>query len=216
MEFLTQKYDAKLLEDFTYTGPEPDKLFWLAPKGFITDGASIPRIAWSFIGGPFEGQYRKAAIIHDVACVERTRSWQVTHRAFYTGMRAAGVDEADAKVMYAAVYHFGPRWAEPKSMVLPRTNAKLVALQLEKLNAELPLGKEAVLINEGRVVSRTIATDGLSQERVAEVIGAVVEVREVQPPSSKEAFEKMKLQIKQKNLSLTEIEGIQVSQATDK
>lgn len=213
VELIQDKYNAKLLDDFTYTGPEPDKIFWLAPKGFITDGASIPRIAWSIIGGPFEGQYRKAAIIHDVACVKRTRSWQVTHRAFYTGMRAAGVSEIDAKIMYAAVYHFGPRWAEPKSMTLPRTNATSIASQIEKLNTELPLGKKAVLIDEGRIISRTISTDGLQKERVEEVIGAVVEVREVQPALSKEAFEKMKFEIQQKNLSLVEIERL--PQTTD-
>jgi hypothetical protein len=152
VEFLSEKNRAKLLVDFTYKGPGPEELFWLAPKDTITDGASIPRVAWSVIGAPFEGQYRKAAIIHDVACVERTRSWQVTHRAFYTAMRAAGVGETQAKIMYAAVYHFGPRWAEPKSIMLPRTAAALIAPKLAELKAELPVGMEAVLASDGRVV----------------------------------------------------------------
>lgn len=33
------------------------------PEGFVTDGASIPRIFWSILG-PF-GSYLKAAVIHD-------------------------------------------------------------------------------------------------------------------------------------------------------
>lgn len=37
----------------------------LVPKGFITDFASIPRIAQSVIGGPADGKYRKIAVVHD-------------------------------------------------------------------------------------------------------------------------------------------------------
>ena len=33
------------------------------PKGFITDGASVPQILWSLL--PPEGEYFRAAIIHD-------------------------------------------------------------------------------------------------------------------------------------------------------
>jgi hypothetical protein len=32
---------------------------------------------------------------------------------FYTGMLASGVEPMNAKIMYAAVYHFGPRWRAP-------------------------------------------------------------------------------------------------------
>lgn len=211
VELLNEKNHARLLMDFSYKGPRPDELFWLAPKDTTTDGASIPRIAWSVIGAPFEGQYRKAAIIHDVACVERTRSWQVTHRAFYTAMRAAGVDETPAKIMYAAVYHFGPRWAEPKSIALPRTEAALVEPQLKQLNAELPVGMEAVLVSSGRPVSRTVSTGFLKREKVTEVVGAVFELRVVQPPSSEAQFERMKAKIEKNDLTLKEIEGIQVA-----
>lgn len=98
----------KLLEDFQYIGP--DKLTWNAPAGSVVDGASIPQIAWSIIGGPFEGKYRDASVIHDIACDERSRPWQSVHEAFYTAMLARGVDVVQAKIMYAAVYHLGPRW----------------------------------------------------------------------------------------------------------
>ncbi|WP_247269129.1 MULTISPECIES: DUF1353 domain-containing protein [Pseudomonas] len=214
VELLNEKNHVRLLMDFTYKGPGPEELFWLAPKDTITDGASIPRIAWSVIGAPFEGQYRKAAIIHDVACVEQTRSWQATHRAFYTAMRAAGVGESQAKIMYAAVYHFGPRWAEPKSILLPRTEAALIVPKLEKLKAELPIGMEAVLASDGRPVSRTISKGLLKREKVEEVIGAVFEVRVVQPPSSEAEFERMKALIQKKDLTLAEIEGLQATETS--
>lgn len=98
----------KLLSSLTYLDPQGER--WIAPEGSIVDGASIPQFAWSVIGGPFEGKYRKASVIHDVACVEKRRPWELVHETFYQGMRASGVSETTAKIMYAAVYHFGPRW----------------------------------------------------------------------------------------------------------
>ena len=97
-----------LLEDFSYI--DPDGLEWKAPKGLVTDGASIPQEAWSIIGGPFEGTYRLAAVVHDAACDTKDRSWESVHEMFYRAMLTAHVDELKAKLMYAAVYHFGPRW----------------------------------------------------------------------------------------------------------
>lgn len=35
------------------------------PKGFVTDFASIPKVLWGIVGGPADGKYRKAAVIHD-------------------------------------------------------------------------------------------------------------------------------------------------------
>lgn len=97
-----------LMEPFAYLDPKGRR--WNAPVGSQVDGASIPQFAWSFIGGPFEEKYRNASVIHDVACIERRYDWQDVHLAFYTGMLAAGVSQIKAKVMYAAVFHFGPRW----------------------------------------------------------------------------------------------------------
>ena len=107
-EFLDDGRKMKLTEDFTYLDPNGDE--WIAPAGSIIDGASIPRFAWTIIGGPFEKKYRNASVIHDVACVDRKRRWEDTHRVFYTGMLASDVEYVTAKIMYAAVYHFGPRW----------------------------------------------------------------------------------------------------------
>jgi hypothetical protein len=97
-----------LLEDFSYV--DPDGLVWNAPKGLVTDGASIPKLAWSLIGGPFEGQYRDAAVVHDAACDRKDRTWEAVHEMFYRAMLTSHVDLTKAKIMYAAVYHFGPRW----------------------------------------------------------------------------------------------------------
>lgn len=37
----------------------------IVPEGFITDGASIPRIFWSLAGLKPDGLYRAAALVHD-------------------------------------------------------------------------------------------------------------------------------------------------------
>lgn len=97
-----------LTEDFTYVAP--DGVRWKAPKGAKVDGASIPRVFWTIVGSPYVGEYRRASVVHDVACNEEKRSWQSVHRMFYTAMRADGVSEAKAKLMYAAVYMGGPKW----------------------------------------------------------------------------------------------------------
>jgi len=103
----------RLLERFVYVDPSCKS--WLAPAGAVVDGASIPQVAWSVIGGPFEGKYRDASVIHDVACSEKKASWQEVHLVFYYAMLARNVEILRAKVMYAAVYHFGPRWGPPNA-----------------------------------------------------------------------------------------------------
>lgn len=86
---------------------------WTAPTGTYTDGASIPQIFWSVIGGPFEGKYRDAAVNHDYECCAKQHPWQDVHRMFYDGMMARGLEFWRASLMYFAVYFFGPRWPKP-------------------------------------------------------------------------------------------------------
>ncbi len=110
----------RLLEDFIYTDAQGEK--WVAKTGSSVDGASIPRMFWWLIGGPFEGEYRNASIVHDTECTEpHKHDWRAVHRMFYTASRAGGTDFVKAKVMFAAVYHFGPRWDWPQSESLPYT-----------------------------------------------------------------------------------------------
>ncbi|MFM8436622.1 MAG: DUF1353 domain-containing protein [Planctomycetia bacterium] len=100
--------DMTLVEPFAYV--DPARVRWLAPAGSVVNGASIPRPFWSLIGGPFEGRFRNASVVHDVACVDRTRPWRQVHRMFYEACRCGRVGAVKAKTMYYAVYHFGPRW----------------------------------------------------------------------------------------------------------
>lgn len=99
---------AQLLADVIYTDSKGS--VWRAPKGHVVDGASIPRAFWRVIGGPWEGKYRFASVVHDVACDEKKRGWDDAAKMFYEAMRCSGVTERQAKVMYYAVYKFGPQW----------------------------------------------------------------------------------------------------------
>jgi hypothetical protein len=72
-------------------------------------------------------------VIHDVACVEKRRDWRSVHRVFYTAMLDSGVDRAQAKIMYAAVYHFGPRWTIPGAVPTPSPAQTLEESQFSEL-----------------------------------------------------------------------------------
>jgi len=107
-EWMLEGRKMRLLKDFKFE--DPNHMLWVSPKNSEVDGASIPPAFWSIIGSPFSGKYRDASVIHDVACQQKKRTWEVVHLAFYYAMRASGVSIIQAKIMYAAVYHFGPRW----------------------------------------------------------------------------------------------------------
>jgi hypothetical protein len=102
----------KLLQDFTYIDAARKR--WSAKKGSSIDGASIPRALW-WAGGPYEGPYREASVIHDFYCaqVPKTATWRSVHRLFYEAMLTSGVSRARALVMYGAVFRHGPRWPDP-------------------------------------------------------------------------------------------------------
>ncbi|MGB7324608.1 MAG: DUF1353 domain-containing protein [Rubripirellula sp.] len=96
---------------------------WIAPAGSVVNGASIPAAFWSVIGGPFEGKYRNASVVHDVGCDEMRQSWEDVHKMFYDACRCGGVDDSKAKMMYYAVYHFGPRWEPITATVVQNVDA---------------------------------------------------------------------------------------------
>lgn len=97
-----------LLNRFAFV--DDAQLVWSVPAMVRVDGASIPKFAWSILGSPFVGRYRKASVVHDWYCDIRTREWKATHRMFYEAMRTSKVSGTKARIMYAAVYYAGPRW----------------------------------------------------------------------------------------------------------
>lgn len=114
--WLDEDRTMELIEDFAYEDEDGHR--WEAPKGSVVDGASIPSALWSVVGAPFTGSYRKASVVHDVACQVKNNTWQDVHDMFYVACRCGGVGRIKSKVMYWAVYHLGPRW-EPGGAFRP-------------------------------------------------------------------------------------------------
>lgn len=98
-----------LLEDFKYI--DPDGNTWLASKSKRIDGTSIPSFFWGYwIGAPYVGDFRRASVVHDIACQEMQKPHKAVHRMFYNAMSCDGVPKLNAMFMYAAVRIGGPRW----------------------------------------------------------------------------------------------------------
>ncbi|WP_445487854.1 DUF1353 domain-containing protein [Rhodopseudomonas sp. RCAM05734] len=85
---------------------------WKAGAGDVTDGASIPGLFQPIIGGPWEKAYLPAAVMHDhyTNNAHMVRTWQSTARMFFSAMVVGNVEIIRAKLMYYAVYVFGPHW----------------------------------------------------------------------------------------------------------
>lgn len=98
----------RLEADFGYI--DPTGVGWQTNKGAETDGASIPPLLQPFVGSPWEDGYIRAAVIHDWYCDRHVRAWKATHQVFYDVMIASGLKISKAKLMFYAVYAFGPSW----------------------------------------------------------------------------------------------------------
>ena len=100
--------DMQLMNDFSYIDPNGKE--WKVPTGAIIDGASIPQALWSFVGSPFVGDYRRASVVHDYFCDNKSERSEDVHRMFYHAARAGGVADSFAKRMYGALVYAGPKW----------------------------------------------------------------------------------------------------------
>ncbi|MDT0603482.1 DUF1353 domain-containing protein [Thalassotalea castellviae] len=103
-----EKREMELLQQTSFTDDNGHE--WIAPKGAIVDGASIPRLFWFLVGSPFVGKYRRASVIHDVYCKTKSIAHKQVHKMFYNAMRCDGVGRIKAKTMYLAVKLGGPKW----------------------------------------------------------------------------------------------------------
>jgi hypothetical protein len=105
--WLTETHEdrnMRLLDLFFFT--DPDGKLWKAKKGYQTDGASIPPALWALIGSPFTGNYRRAAIVHDVACDDAGDDYEerlAADRMFYHACRAGGCSLVEAIILYIGV-----------------------------------------------------------------------------------------------------------------
>ncbi|MDO9416325.1 DUF1353 domain-containing protein [Pararhizobium sp.] len=97
-------------QEFGYV--DANNIGWMAKKGLLTDGASIPPWAQPIVGKPFEKAFIKAAVIHDHYCDRHVRPWRQTHRVFYDALLDSGVSKSKAGTMYFAILVGGPKWVK--------------------------------------------------------------------------------------------------------
>ena len=94
-------YLFKTLAELSYTTKKG--VTHTVPVDFVTDGASIPRIFWSFIGSPFTGFYRRPSLIHDELYATQKFKRIYADRVFLEGMEDEGVSFWKRRLIYLAV-----------------------------------------------------------------------------------------------------------------
>ena len=100
----TEDRSMKLLRVFTFH--DPSEQLWSAPAGVVIDGASIPRALWTVVGSPYTGDYRRASVVHDVACVAAggdKDKRRAADRMFFHACRAGGCSIWQSIVLYLGV-----------------------------------------------------------------------------------------------------------------
>lgn len=76
-----------------------------APRGFVTDLASVPRFFWAAF--PKTGQYMSAAILHDYLYWDQRCSRAQADRIFDIEMKSYGVNDTSRALIFSAVSEFG-------------------------------------------------------------------------------------------------------------
>lgn len=93
-----------ILRDIAYTTAELGPV--VVPRGFESDGCSMPRLFWRLLGHPFDMMYLREAVLHDwlyrsQPCDRKTadrifraalvgRIGPIRRRAIYWGLRLGG------------------------------------------------------------------------------------------------------------------------------
>lgn len=100
-------------EEFSYfIGPIANQRYVTIPKGFFTDGASVPRMFWAIF--PPWGSYGQAAIVHDYLCTYKMLtkngddpnliiSQSEIDKVLYEAMKISGVPIWKRAIIYGCV-----------------------------------------------------------------------------------------------------------------
>lgn len=172
--------DMLLLEDFWYR--DPDGKIWQAPSGTIVDGASIPKPLWSTVGSPYTGNYRRASIVHDVACVEAGHDWhsrRAADRMFFYACRAGG-----CSVLQSIVLYIGVRIGALANRV-PVWEAALMQEEVPQIQ---PSAEQAQLLADFQTIAERVVAQGATddadviQDRTDSAMSAVMSVDLAVPP----------------------------------
>lgn len=117
----------RVLTPFSYKIDEESHV--TVPAGYLTDGASVPRLFWNMI--PPWGAYGQAAVVHDLLCeyltvvrngkperITRARCDEILNEAMY----ALQVPDAKRMTIYGAVclYRWTSGTTEPTATIEKR------------------------------------------------------------------------------------------------
>ncbi len=80
-----ERREVMLLEDVVYTLPGGRLV--LIKKGFIFDGASIPRFFWRIIGHPLDHEFIRAVLLHDGLYAAELLAQILSDKAFLEFMK---------------------------------------------------------------------------------------------------------------------------------
>ena len=155
-----------LLSELRYT--DPKGVVWIAPAGSKVDGASIPRSLWSLMGGPFEGKYRDASVLHDVSYDQHIRPWQECDRMFYNAMRCSGVSAIEAKTMFYALYRFGNHGAFAIKKAKRVKQSELATAETEELPRAIPVNTSDINATRDWIRSADPSLEQIEQRAGAE------------------------------------------------
>lgn len=104
IEFTENKLNVRLLIDYwvKFAGFGRNSIVTV-PKGYLSDGMSIPRLLQPFIGEPFEGNTLKAALVHDYLCYTEKMPQMITHCLFRVMLIRDGVHPVRAWACWLGV-----------------------------------------------------------------------------------------------------------------
>lgn len=122
----THVYVWRVERAFSYhAGEKEDMEVIFIPKGFITDGASIPKFAWPIVGHPLQ-KYAQAAVVHDYLYHTQTSKRKRADVIFHEAMGVLKVANWKRTIMYQAVRRFGWIPWNKRAKIL-KANAKKVS-----------------------------------------------------------------------------------------
>jgi hypothetical protein len=110
------------------------------PKGLVIDGASVPRIVWSFM--PPDGLHRAGAAWHDWLYINRGTlpdgfeyDKAYADNEFYNVMVESGVSRTRAGIAYQAVKRFGCKaWGSIESPIILPVTRRFTPISQKKSN----------------------------------------------------------------------------------
>lgn len=79
---------------------------YTVPKGFVTNGANIPRIFWSLFP-PNSPEYLSAVVLHDYMCAKNgVFTYKEADAMLYRAMIDIGVSKWKAKLFYTCCKYY--------------------------------------------------------------------------------------------------------------